>query len=101
VARAGWGGGGGGEAGGVAGGDPGAPAAIAYTSGTTGFPKGAVHSQHNLVLMGAIARDAGFYPAALAHGVMLPLTTLTLVGLVPLLAFKGAAACVLLESRKP
>ena len=32
--------------------DPLAPAAIAYTSGTTGFPKGAVHSQHNLMVPG-------------------------------------------------
>lgn len=30
--------------------DPFAPAGLAYTSGTTGHPKGAVHSQHNLLL---------------------------------------------------
>ena len=39
--------------------DPFAPAAIAYTSGTTGLPKGAVHSQHNLLLPGAVARATG------------------------------------------
>ena len=33
--------------------DPHAPAAISYTSGTTGFPKGAVHSQHNMLWQGA------------------------------------------------
>jgi len=34
--------------------DPHAPAAIAYTSGTAGVPKGAVHSQHNLLWPGLI-----------------------------------------------
>jgi long-chain acyl-CoA synthetase len=81
--------------------DPHAPAAIAYTSGTTGFPKGAVHSQHNLVLMGAVARAAGFYPSDMAHGVMLPLTTLNLMVLVPLLTLQSGAACVVLDSKKP
>jgi long-chain acyl-CoA synthetase len=39
--------------------DPFAPAAIAYTSGTTGFPKGAVHSQHNLMLVAASQNRPG------------------------------------------
>jgi long-chain acyl-CoA synthetase len=77
--------------------DPHAPAAIAYTSGTTGFPKGAVHSQHNLMLMGAVARECGFYPPDMAHGVMLPLTTLNLIVLVPLLTLQSGAPCVVLD----
>ncbi len=78
-----------------------APSAIAYTSGTTGTPKGAVHSQHNLMLMGAIARELGLYPPDLPHGVMLPLTTLNLMVLVPLLTLQLGAPCVVLESSRP
>jgi acyl-CoA synthetase (AMP-forming)/AMP-acid ligase II len=81
--------------------DPHAPAAIAYTSGTTGFPKGAVHSQHNLMLMGHVARVSGFYPEHMPHGVMLPLTTLNLLVLVPLLTLQNGAPCVVLDGHKP
>ena len=43
--------------------DPGAPAGIAYTSGTTGFPKGALHSQRNLCLPGAaLVASRGYGP---------------------------------------
>jgi acyl-CoA synthetase (AMP-forming)/AMP-acid ligase II len=59
--------------------DPFAPAAIAYTSGTTGFPKGAVHSQHNLLLPGAIAHLSGRVPAGTRQGAVLALTILNLV----------------------
>src|SRR3546814_7487492 len=41
--------------------DPFAPAAIMYTSGTTGVPTGVVHSKHNLIVIPA---------PALAHGLM-------------------------------
>jgi long-chain acyl-CoA synthetase len=76
--------------------DPFAPAAIAYTSGTTGFPKGAVHSQHNLVLIGAVHRTLGELDENTRHGCVLPLTILNLMVLQPLIAFQcgGAAICI-------
>jgi long-chain acyl-CoA synthetase len=59
--------------------DPFAPAAIAYTSGTTGFPKGAVHSQHNLLLPGALSHLGGRVPPGTRQGAVLALTILNLV----------------------
>ena len=77
--------------------DPFAPAAIAYTSGTTGYPKGAVHSQHNLLLPGAVARARRQYGDDDRVGVVLPLTILNLIALGPLLAWQTGAACVAID----
>ena len=76
--------------------DPFAPAAIAYTSGTTGFPKGAVHSQHNLLLPGALAATHGPTPD-LRMGVCLPLSILNLMILGPLLATQLCGCCVCMD----
>jgi acyl-CoA synthetase (AMP-forming)/AMP-acid ligase II len=77
--------------------DPFAPAAIAYTSGTTGIPKGAVHSQHNLLLPGAIALARGRSGPDVVQGVCLPLTLLNLMVLGPVLAAQAQATCVLMD----
>ncbi|HZO10353.1 MAG TPA: long-chain fatty acid--CoA ligase, partial [Myxococcota bacterium] len=81
--------------------DPFGPAAIAYTSGTTGHPKGAIHSQHNLLLPGAVALATARYPEGVRMGVVLPLTILNLVVLGPLTAFQLGTACVAIDRVDP
>ena len=44
------------------------PPGIAYTSGTTGHPKGAVHSQHNLLVPGAMLGASRGLRAVAAQG---------------------------------
>ncbi len=76
--------------------DPFAPAAIAYTSGTTGFPKGAVHSQHNMLVPGAVLVAIGDFGPQDNTGVVLPLTipNLIIVGPLALLQAGGATICI-------
>ncbi|MGH3577964.1 MAG: AMP-binding protein, partial [Mycobacterium sp.] len=81
--------------------DPLAPAAIAYTSGTTGQPKGVVHSQHNLVTVGAVNRVHGGWRAVPCQGAVLALTILNLMVLAPLLVFQLDGTCVCLERHDP
>ncbi|MEC9000368.1 MAG: AMP-binding protein [Actinomycetota bacterium] len=77
--------------------DPHAPAAIAYTSGTTGRPKGAVHSQHNLLWPGISSRRS--YPAQPGerHGSALALTVLNMLVLGPLWAYLRGTTAVLMD----
>ena len=80
--------------------DPLGPAAIAYTSGTTGFPKGAVHSQHNLLLPGAVAAHRAALAPAVPNavlGVPLPLTILNLMVLGPLSAYQTGTPMVAMD----
>jgi acyl-CoA synthetase (AMP-forming)/AMP-acid ligase II len=80
--------------------DPHAPAAIAYTSGTTGRPKGAVHSQHNMMVVAA-SHHAGLrgphWDPRLRHGVTLPLTILNLQVLEVVTPLSGGGACICMD----
>ena len=77
--------------------DPFEPAALAYTSGTTGQPRGVVHSQHNLLLPGASIVASRDYDSGLRKGDFLPLTILNLLALTTLLAAQAGGRIVLMD----
>ena len=77
--------------------DPFAPAAIAYTSGTTGRPKGVVHSQHNLLVPGAATVASRGYGPELRKGDCLPLTILNLLALTTLLVAQAGGTSVIMD----
>ncbi len=78
--------------------DPWAPAGIAYTSGTTGVPKGAVHSQHSMILAATISlmRSDGYAPGVVI-GSALPMSILNLMILGPLAAVIAGATHVSMD----
>ena len=77
--------------------DPDAPAALAYTSGTTGRPKGAVHSQRNLLLPAAVVAASRGYGPDLRKGDNLPCTILNLMVLTTLLGAAAGGTSVLMD----
>ena len=77
--------------------DPFAPAGIAYTSGTTGHPKGAVHSQHNLLLPGAVLVETRGYGPELRKGDCFPFTILNLAVLTTVLVSQARGTSIVMD----
>jgi O-succinylbenzoic acid--CoA ligase len=77
--------------------DPDAPAGIAYTSGTTGHPKGAVHSQRNLLVPGAVLVATRGYGPELRKGDSFALTILNMQVLTTLLVAQCGGSSIIID----
>jgi acyl-CoA synthetase (AMP-forming)/AMP-acid ligase II len=79
--------------------DPHAPAAIAFSSGTTGTPKAIVHSQHNLLLPAAVLVANRNWGPGLRKGDCFPFTILNM-HVVSTLATAQAGGCSVVMDRR-
>ena len=77
--------------------DPLAPAGLAYTSGTTGHPKGAVHSQRNLLVPGAVLVAERRYGPDLRKGDCFPFTILNMAVLTTLLVSQAGGTSIVMD----
>ena len=82
--------------------DPFAPAAIGYTSGTSGYPKGVLHSQYNMMVvaiatLGGARGDQG--PPTLRRGATIPLTVLNVIVLTAVVTLAGGGCLVCVDRR--
>lgn len=75
--------------------DPDAPAALAYTSGTTGHPKAAVHSQPNLLLPGAVLTQLRGWGPELRKGDFFALTIVNMMVLTTLLTAQAGGCSII------
>jgi acyl-CoA synthetase (AMP-forming)/AMP-acid ligase II len=81
--------------------DPFAPAGIAYTSGTTGYPKGATHSQHNLLVPGAVLGASRGWGPSLRKGDFLALTILNMQVLTTLTTAQAGGTAIVFDRNDP
>jgi non-ribosomal peptide synthetase component F len=79
--------------------DPHAPAAIAYTSGTTGRQKGALHSQYNLLLPGAMLVETRGWDRTLRKADCLHMTILNMQVLSTLSACQARGTAIISDVR--
>lgn len=80
--------------------DPHAPAALSYTSGTTGVPKGAVHTQHGIMtfINGVLASGrGGIWEPGLRRSVTIALTILNGMTYGPLAALASGGSFVSMD----
>jgi long-chain acyl-CoA synthetase len=81
--------------------DPFAPAGLAYTSGTTGYPKGATHSQHNLLVPGAMLGASRGWGPSLRKGDFLALTILNMQVLTTLTTAQAGGTALIFDRNDP